>query len=163
MEGVEVMANDPMRDDLAEAMALAEEQIQELSTVNQRRMALSGKGTAADGLVEVTVDAQYTVTNTVIEESYLQEFELADLGAHVTAAARAAVEEVGRRGAALMAPLAERRQAIRSMAGRMVDAPEFGELLSLINPPPPPPPVANHGDDEDDGWSEDPRFPTVKR
>jgi hypothetical protein len=35
----------------------------------QQRMTLSGRGTAADGLVEVTVDAQRMVTSTVIGES----------------------------------------------------------------------------------------------
>jgi DNA-binding protein YbaB len=157
------MENGPMRDDLAEVMALAQDQMRELSAAQQQRMALSAKGTAADGLVEVTVDAQRTVTSTVIGESYLQEYELADLGGHITTAARAAAEEVERRGTALFAPLAQRRQAMAAMSGRLVDAPEFSELLSMINPAPPAAPAAQHDDDGDDGWSEDPHFPTVKR
>jgi len=157
------MDNDSLRHEVAEVMALAQDQMRELAAAQQQRMELSGKGTAADGLVEVTVDAQRMVTSTVIGESYLQEFELADLGGHVTTAAQAAVQEVERRGTALFAPLAKRRQEFSAMSGSLVDALEFGELLSMINPTPSAAPAAQHDGDGDDGWSEDPRFPTVKR
>ena len=128
------MDNDSLRHDLAEVMALAQDQMRELSAAQQQRMALSATGTAADGLVEVTVDAQRMVTSTVIHESYLQEFEFADLSGHITAAAQKAAQEVERRGAAIFAPLAQRRQAISAMSGSLVDAPDFNELMSRINP-----------------------------
>jgi DNA-binding protein YbaB len=156
------MDNDPLRHDLAEVMALAQDQMRELSAVQQQRMALSGTGTAADGLVEVTVDGQRMVTSTVIQESYLQEFEFADLSGHITAAARAAAEEVERRGAALFAPLTQRRQTISALSGRLVDAPDFNELMSRINPSVPAARDSQH-DDGDEDWTEDPRYPTVKR
>jgi DNA-binding protein YbaB len=157
------MDNDSLRHDLAEVMALAQDQMRELSAAQQQRMALSGKGTAADGLVEVTVDAQRMVTSTVIGESYLQEFEFADLGGHITTAAQAAAQEVERRGAELFAPLAQRRQAISALSGGLVDAPDFRELMSLINPDAPAAGIPQPADDGDEGWPEDPRFPTVKR
>jgi DNA-binding protein YbaB len=163
MERTGVVDNDSLRHDLAEVMALAQEQMRELSAAQQQRIALSGTGTAADGLVEVTVDAQRMVTSTVIGESYLQEFELADLGGHITTAAQAAAQEVERRGAALFAPLAQRRQEFSAMSGRLVDAPEFGELLSLINPVGHTAPAPPRDDDGGEEWSEAPRFPTVKR
>ncbi len=157
------MDNDSLRHDLAEVMALAQDQMRELSTAQQQRKTLSATGTAADGLVEVTVDAQRMVTSTTIGESYLQEFELADLGDHVTTAAQAAAQEVERRGAALFAPLAQLRQAFSAMSGRLVDAPELGELMSLINPGLPAAPSSENVDDGADDWSEVPQFPTVKR
>jgi DNA-binding protein YbaB len=156
------MDNDSLRHDFAEVMALAQDQMRELAAAQQQRMALSGTGAAADGLVEVTVDAQRMVTSTVIGESYLQEFELADLGGHITTAAQAAAREVERRGAALFAPLAQRQHEFSAMSGSLVDVPELGELLSMINPTPSAAPVTQHGDEGDDGWSEDPLFPTVK-
>jgi len=157
------MNNDQLRNDMAEAMALAQDQMRALSAAQQQRMSLSGTGTAADGLVEVTVDAQRMVTSTVIQESYLQEFEFSDLSGHITTAARAAAEEVARRGTELFAPLAQRRQAISAMSGGLVDAPDFTELMSLINPDAPAAHIPQHADDGDEGWQEDPRFPTVKR
>jgi DNA-binding protein YbaB len=163
MESAGSMDNDSLRHDLAEVMARAKDQMRELAAVQQQRMALSGTGTAADGLVEVTVDAQRMVTSTVIGESYLQEFALADLGGHITTAAQAAAREVERRGAALLAPLAQRRQEISAMSGNLVDAPQFGELLAMINPTRAAVPATQHDDEGDDGWSEAPRFPTVKR
>jgi hypothetical protein len=114
-------------------------------------------------LVEVTVDGQRMVTSTVIQDSYLQEFEFADLSGHITAAARAAAQEVERRGAALFAPVAQRRQAISVMSGRLVDAPNFNELMSRINPAAAAAPNPRHEDDGDQDWTEDARYPTVKR
>jgi DNA-binding protein YbaB len=76
-----------------------------------------GEGAAADGTVEVTVDARCMVTEIVIDETYLEEFELAELGGHIVGAARAAGQEVGRQAAALGAPLSERRKAISRSPG----------------------------------------------
>jgi DNA-binding protein YbaB len=156
------MNNDPLRHDIAEVMALAQDQMRELSAAQQQRMSLSGTGTAADGLVEVTVDAQRMVTSTVIQDSYLQDFEFADLSGHITTAARAAAQDVEQRGAALFAPLAQRRQAISALSGRLVDAPDFGELMSRINPVAPAAQNPQH-DDGDEDSTEDPRYPTVRR
>jgi DNA-binding protein YbaB len=157
------MDNDSMRDDLAEMMALAQDQMRELSAAQQQRMALTGKGTAADGLVEVTVDAQGTVTSTVIQESYLQEFEFAELSDHITTAARAAAQEVQQRGTALFAPLTERRQTISALSGRLVDAPDISELMSHINPAAPAAQDPQHDDDGDADWTDAPRYPTVRK
>jgi DNA-binding protein YbaB len=156
------MDNDSLRHELAEVMALAQDQMRAVSAAQQQRMALSGTGTAADGLVEVTVDAQRMVTSTVIADSYLQEYELADLGSHITTAAQVAAQDVEHRGAALFAPLAERRQALSALSGRLVDAPDFSELMSRINPQAPAAQNPQH-DDGDEDWTEDPRYPTVRR
>jgi DNA-binding protein YbaB len=155
------MDNEAIRHDFAEVMALAQDQMRELSAAQQQRVSLSATGTAADGLVEVTVDAQRTVTSTLIQESYLQEFELADLGGHITTAARAAADEVERRGAALFAPLAKRRQTISALTGTMVDVPDFSELMSRMNLDTP---VAEEtqADDGDEDWPEDARVPRVR-
>jgi len=119
------MDNESLRHDLNEVMALVKDQMREFSAAQQARTTLSGCGVAADGLVEVTVDAQRMVTSTVVAETYLQDFEFADLAGHITDAAQAAVRDVERRAVELFAPMARHRQALSAISGRVLDAPEF--------------------------------------
>ncbi|MEE6178375.1 YbaB/EbfC family nucleoid-associated protein [Mycobacterium sp. 050134] len=155
------MDNDAAAHDFDHVLALVQEQMLELSSMQQKRAMLSGAATTADGTVEVTVDAQRMVTKITIDESYLEDFDFADLGGHITAAAQQATQEVERQAAALMAPLARRRQEISSLAGSSVDIPDFGELLGTLNAPAVPEPrlVDNGDEDVDDGTS----YPTVRR
>jgi DNA-binding protein YbaB len=157
------MDNDSLRHDLAEVMALAQDQMRELTAAQQKRMALSATGTAADGLVEVTVDAQRMVTSTVIHETYLQEFEFTELSGHFTAAAQKAAQELERRGAAIFAPLAQRRQAFSAMSGSLVDAPEFNELMAQLNPAAAAAPNPQRDDDGDEDWPANLQYPTVRK
>ncbi len=124
------MNDEVMQEDFANLLALAQEQMRDMAVMNQRRSELTAKATAAGGLVEVTVDAQRRVAKTVIDESYLNEFEFADLSGHITTAAQQAHEKLERQAAALLAPLAQRREEIRSFTGLVADVPEFGDLLS---------------------------------
>lgn len=158
------MNNDAFSHDLNEVMALAQVHMRELAAAQQQRMTLSGSGTAADGLVKVTVDAQRMVTNTVIDESYLREYELADLGGHVTTAAQAAGREVEQRSAALFAPLQQGRQAISALSGTLTDAPDLHALISgLSSANQPMSDNAPPTDEDDDGLDENSRFPQVRR
>lgn len=156
------MSNDEARHNLAEVLALVQDQMDELSTLGKKRAALSAKASVAKGTVEVTVDAQGMVSKTIIDESYRDQFEFEDLGGYVTSAARAATQEVQRRAQDLFNPLTERRKSISSMADT-IDLPDFSELLARINPDAvpaaPPPSAAVAGDD---GEEERSSFPTVK-
>lgn len=156
------MSNDAASHDFTHVLSLVQEQMQGLSAMQERRAALTATATAADGTVEITVDAQRTVTKTVVDETYLDEFELSDLGGYITTAAQQAAQEIDRQSAALLAPLTERRQEISSLSGLVADAPDFGELIaglgSLAAPP------ASRADDGgDDGLEEHSPFPTVRR
>jgi DNA-binding protein YbaB len=155
------MNNDAASQDFTHVLSLVQEQMRDLSVMQQRRAALTATATAADGTVEITVDAQRTVTKTVIDESYLDEFELVDLGGYITTAAREAAQEIERQAAALLAPLAERRQEISSMSGLVADAPDFGDLISSLGSLAAP--VSSRSDDGDDGLEEHTSFPTVRR
>lgn len=157
------MDNDAARHDFANVLALVQEQMRDLSAMQQKREALSAKATAADGTVEVTVDARCMVTEVVIDETYLDEFELAELGGHIVSAAQAAGQEIGRRAAALGRPLSERRKAISALSG-MVDVPEFAEVISNLNASVPVVPGDVRPTDRgDEGWEDGPSFPNVRR
>lgn len=154
------MSNDAISQDFNHVLSLVQEQMRDLNVMQQRRAALTATATAADGTVEITVDAQRMVTKTVIDEAYLDEFEFAELGGYITAAAQDAAREIERQAAALLAPITERRQELSSLSGLVEDAPDFGDLLSSLTSMAPPP---TRSDDGDEGNYNQPSYPTVRR
>jgi len=162
------MNNDAIHDEFDHVLSLVQKQFRDVSVLQQKRSALTAKGTAADGMVVVTVDAQNTVTETVIDDSYLKEFEFAELGGHITSAAQKAAEDIRQKSTALMAPLAERRNEISSLSSVVAGAPDFGELLAGLHA------AANNPDGDgthqsppdqgtNDEWEQHSPFPSVKR
>jgi DNA-binding protein YbaB len=85
---VQPVDNDAARHELAEALALLHEHMDDLAAVETQRAVLSATATAADGTVAVTVNARGVVSHTDVDESYLADYDLADLGDYVTAAAQ---------------------------------------------------------------------------
>jgi DNA-binding protein YbaB len=126
------MTNDTARHDFAEVLALVQDQMRDLAQLQEKRRLLTATAYAADNTVEVTVDAQRMVTKVVIDESYLEDFEFADLGEIIAGAAREAAEDVERQGAALLAPMTERRGEISALSGAIIDVPEFPEALANL-------------------------------
>ena len=155
------MNNDEASQDFAHVLSLVQEQMQDLSLMQQKRAALTATATAAEGTVEVTVDAQRMVTKTVIDESYLNEFEFTELAGHITTAAQEAAHEIERQSAALLAPITERRNEIPSLSSLVVDAPDFHDLITSLNPPAAGAPEPRRADD--DGLDEHSPYPTVRR
>jgi DNA-binding protein YbaB len=121
--------NDAMRHELVEALALLEEHLADLATVEQRRAQLRADGRAADGTVMVRVDSRGVVCDTVIDESYWDTYDLADLGTHVTLAAQAAARAVERRWVELLAPLVQRREQVPSLSDIVPGAPDIRDLV----------------------------------
>jgi DNA-binding protein YbaB len=156
------MDNDAARHDLLDVLSLVQDQMRDLSAMQQKRAKLAAKATAAEGTVEVTVDAQRTVSKVVVDETYLDDFEFADLGGYITRAAQAAAGEVERRAAALLMPLQERRKSISALSGLVVDAPDFQEAIARLGS------IGNDmrstDDDGDNGEAAGgPAYPTVRR
>ncbi len=127
------MDNDGVRHELTDALALLQEHMSELAVVERKRAALSATATVADGTVAVTVNAHGVVSKTAVDESYLDEHGLADLGNFVTAAAQDAAQEVQRQAARLLAPLAERRARFPSLADIVEGAPDIRDLLAHLH------------------------------
>lgn len=155
------MGNDAARHELADVLALAQEQMADLAAMQRKRAQLSATAAVADGTVEVTVNAQGLVTKTVIDESYLDDYEFSDLGDHVTSAVQAAAREVGRRSAELLVPLTERRRQFPALADIVSGAPDFKDLMPDLSMTPSAAESARPDvDDFDDGTSYD---TTVRR
>jgi DNA-binding protein YbaB len=151
------MDSDAARHELTEALALLQEHMSELAAVERKRAALSATAAVADGTVVVTVNAHGVVSNTAIDESYLDEHDLAELGAFVTAAAQDAARDVERQAAGLLAPLAERRARFPSLADIVEGAPDIRDLLAHLH-------VADQGQPSagDDDHPEEDAYPIVR-
>jgi DNA-binding protein YbaB len=126
--------NDAARHELTEALALVQEHMADLAIVEKRRAALSATATAADGTVAVTVNANGVVSNTVVDQSFLDSHDFVDLGHFVTAAAQAAARDVATRTAELLAPLAARRERFPSLSDIVEGAPDIRDLVSGADP-----------------------------
>ncbi len=152
--------NDSIRSEFGQVLALVQEQMRDLSDIQQKRSVMTATATAADGMVEVTLDAARTVVKTIVDESYLDDHEFAELGSHVTIAAQAAARQLDQRSEALLAPMNERRKAVSDIAGNVIDLPGFREAMAAVGAMgEPPQPQPNRTDlPGEDGTS----FPTIK-
>lgn len=131
----------------------------DLAAMQKKRAALTASAAVADGTVEVTVNVQGILTRTVIDESYLDEFDFSDLGEYITQAVQAAAQEVGKRSAELLVPLSERRKQLPVLSDIVEGAPDFREFMPDLTIKPPLPgaadPVMDRSDDDfddDDGF-----------
>jgi DNA-binding protein YbaB len=126
--------NDAARHELAEALALVQEHMADLAIVEKKRAALSATASTAAGRVVVTVDSRGVVSKAAVDESYLDHYDLAELGTYFTVAAQSAASDVERQTAELLAPLAERRARFPSLSDIVEGAPDIRDLVPPLNP-----------------------------
>jgi DNA-binding protein YbaB len=146
---------------MTEVLALVQEQLADIAAVQKKQAELTASAAAADGMVEVTVNAQGHVLKTVIDESYLDDYEFEELAEHITEAAQAAAREAGRRVSAMFVPIDQRRKALPSLSEIVEGAPDLRDLM-----PPGLDPFSAAGPRRDAGGNEggeETAFPTVRR
>ncbi|ODQ91824.1 hypothetical protein BHQ18_02900 [Mycolicibacterium flavescens] len=146
---------------MTEVLALVQEQMAEIAAVQKSQAQLTASATAADGLVEVTVNAHGHLIDTAIDETYLDEFDFDELAGHITQAAQAAIRSAASRVSEMMAPVAERRRALPSLSDFFDGAPDLRDL----SPPGFESPVVagqQPGPNDSDNTT-DSAFPTVRR
>jgi DNA-binding protein YbaB len=153
------MKIEEVRHELAEALALVQEHMADLAVVEKKRAALSATASTAAGTVVVTVNARGVVSRTVVDESYSDQHDLAELGNYITAAAQAAAGDVERQTAELLAPLAARRERFPSLSDIVDGAPDIRDLVPPLHPVDTAQPSA--GDADHDG-GEAAHYPTVR-
>ncbi|WP_099041615.1 YbaB/EbfC family nucleoid-associated protein [Mycobacterium neglectum] len=155
------MSNDALRHQLTEVLALASEQMADIAAVQRKQAELTASGTVADGMVEVTVNAAGHLISTVIDESYLDEYDFEELSGHITEAAQTAARAAAARVADLMAPLTDRRTHFPSLADVIDGAPDIRDLLPRALEP-----FAENRPNKprhDNDSAADTAFPTVRR
>ena len=123
------MSTEAARDRVGDVLAGLRDQLADIAAMQKKLAALKVDGRAAEGSVEVTVNAQGQVVKTVIDKSYLDDHDFEDLGGHITEAAQAAAGEAGRRVAAIMAPINARHKNLPSVADIVDGLPELSDLM----------------------------------
>jgi DNA-binding protein YbaB len=151
------------RQELDHVLALVQEQMRDLAVMEEQRAEITATASTADGSVEVTVDAQRVVTSVVIDESYLEGFELAELGGFVVDAVRDAAQEVQRRSAALLTPLSERRESLAAFSDSSIVAPDLQELFAGMRSSLPGDVSRDGSAGADVGWDDGPSHTTVRQ
>jgi DNA-binding protein YbaB len=155
------LSNDELRHEMTEVLALVQEQMADIADLQRKQAAVTAKAAAADGLVQVTVNANGQLIETDIDESYLDEHEFSELADHITEAAQAATRDAARQLTEMMVPISERRKQFPSLSEVVDGAPDLRDLV-----PPWMQPAAASGprhDHLDDDGKEENVFPTVRR
>jgi DNA-binding protein YbaB len=146
---------------MTEVLALVQEQMADIAAMQKKRATLIGTAAVAEGMVEVTVNAQGQLIKTVIDEAYLDDHEFEELSDHITEAAQEAARDAVRQVTELMVPISERRKEFPSLSEIVDGAPDLRDLVpSWLQPVAAPGPRHDH--DGDDGREES-AFPTVRR
>ena len=117
------------RERAVDVLAGLRDQVADIAGVQKKQAALSVNGAAAEGTVEVTVDARGQVIKTVIDGSFLDDHDFEELGDYVTEAARAAAGDAGRQVAQMMAPINERHRLFPSLSDIVEGLPDRGDLM----------------------------------
>ncbi|MGE2817904.1 YbaB/EbfC family nucleoid-associated protein [Mycobacterium heidelbergense] len=160
------MSNDAARDRVTDVLARLQDQLTDIAALQKKQAALRLNAQAADGTVEVTVDARGQLVKAVIDKSYLDDHDFEDLGDHITEAARAAAEDASRRVAEMLAPINERHKEFPSFSDIVENIPDPKDLVppgldAFVEAPRRQEPAAPSGVGYDDRGDAD--FPTVRR
>jgi len=145
---------------MTDVLAQVQEQMADLAAMQQKQAELTASSTAADGLVEVTVNAHGHLTKTVIDETYLDEFEFEELSGHITEAAQGAIRKAATQIAEMMAPILERRKSLPGLSEIIDGAPDLRDFKppgfeSFVTAP--------RTDRDGDDRTDESAFPTVRR
>jgi DNA-binding protein YbaB len=146
---------------MTDVLAQVQEQMADLAAVQRKQAELTASATAADGLVEVTVNAHGHLTQTVIDETYLDEFEFEELSGHITEAAQGAIRTAATQIGEMMAPILERRKTLPGLSEVMDGAPDLREFMppgfesSVV--------TAARAEPEGNDGTDESAFPTVRR
>ncbi len=159
------MSSEAARDQLDDVLGLLQDQIADIAAMQKKQADLTATERAADGTVEVTVNAGGQVVKTIIDKSFLDEYEFEDLAGHITAAAQAAAKEAGRLVAELLAPINARHNKLPSFSEIVDGLPDAKDLMSVgrdlwANAAQPQQDSASEADDDGEG---EPGLVTVRR
>ena len=171
-QGETSLSNDAARHRLTDVLGLLQNQVADIAAMREKQAALELTGRAADGTVEVTVNARGQLVKTVIDKSFLDDHDFDDLGDYVTEAAQAAARDAAQRVAEMLAPINERHGKFPSLSEIVDGMPDPGDLMppgldAFFSAPGrrDDSPVSPAGGRYDDGSATDDEadFPTVRR
>jgi DNA-binding protein YbaB len=163
------LSNDAPREQAINLMAGLQSQMADIAAVQKKQAALRVDAQAAEGTVEVTVNAWGQLVKVVIDKSYLDDHDFDELGDCLVEAAQTAAQDAGQRVAELLAPINERQKSLPTFSEIVEGVPDPGDLMPprLDGFMPAAPwegsSASSVGDGYDDGNEGDAEFPIVRR
>ena len=118
------------RDRLDGVLGVLQSQVADIAAVQKEQAALRVEGRAAQGTVEVTVDARGQLVNVVIDKAYLDGHDVDELGGYVLEAVQAAVGEVGQRVVQMLASINERDESFPTFSDIIEDISELRDVMA---------------------------------
>ena len=137
--------------------------------MQKKQAALNLTGHAADGTVEVTVNARGQLVKAAIDKSFLDDHDFEDLGEYITEAAQAAAKDAAQRVAEMMAPIKARHKNFPSFSDIVDGMPDPADLMPpglddfAAAPRRETDPPASTASGSYDNGAEETDFPTVRR
>jgi DNA-binding protein YbaB len=125
----QTLSSDAARDRFGDAVDALRSQVADIAAVKKKRAALRVEGQAADGTVEVTVDARGQLVGVAIDKSYLDDHDFDDLAGHVLEAVRRAAGEAERRVAEMVTPITERDKSFPTFSDIVEGLPDLADLI----------------------------------
>jgi DNA-binding protein YbaB len=163
------LSSDAAREQTINVLAGLQSQLADIAAVQKKQAALTVDAQAAEGAIEVTVNARGQLVKVVVDKSYLDDHDFDELGGYIVEAAQTAARDAGQRVAEMLAPINERHKSL----------PAFSDIVEGISDPSdlmPPgldafvPTVRQEGSSGllvdggyDDGSDGDSEFPMVRR
>jgi DNA-binding protein YbaB len=163
------LSNDAAREQAINVLGGLQSQLADIAAVQKKQAALRVDAQAAQGTVEVTVNARGQLVKVVIDKSYLDDHDFDELGGCVVEAAQAAAQDAGQRVAEMLAPINERHKSLPTFSDIVEGAPGPSDLtppgLDGFMPAPPwaESPESSVSDGYDDGNEGGAEFPIVRR
>jgi DNA-binding protein YbaB len=127
--GVMGLGGEEARERAVDALARLRDQVAEITAMQKKRAALRVDGVAADGTVEVTVDASGRLVRAEVDKSFLDDHDFEELGGCLVEAAQAAAGDAAGQVAEMMAPINERHRLLGSFSDLVEGLPDVGDLL----------------------------------
>lgn len=110
------MSNDAAREQAINVLAGLQSQMADIAAIQKKQAALRVDAQAAEGTVEVTVNARGQLVKVVIDKSYLDDHDFDELGGCILDAAQTAAQDAGQRVAEMLAPINERHKSLPTFA-----------------------------------------------
>jgi DNA-binding protein YbaB len=123
-----ILSNEEARDQLVDVLDGLQDQLSDIAALQKKQAALKLTAQAADGTVEVTVNARGQVVKIVIDKSYLDDHEFEELGDQITEAAQAAAADAAGHVAEMLASINERHKEFPSFSDIVEGAPDPKDL-----------------------------------
>jgi DNA-binding protein YbaB len=123
------LSNEAAQDRLIDVLAGLQDQLTDIAAMQKKQAALTLTAQAADGTVEVTVNARGQVVKIVIDKCYLDDHEFEDLGDHIAEAAQAAAQDAAGRVAEMLAPINERHKKFSAFSDIVEGIPDPKDLM----------------------------------